>query len=587
MDLGGCEIKEQFQSEGVRGAWAYWNGSSQWRITKTRNQLLVIEGQPDRLPRPNESAETWLEGRSGSFRGFEIAQWDVNARPKITIFADPLCTRPVYFLALKDRVFASDKLATIALNCRGLAEPDWSGLLESAALGSLYSYKTTLKNAIWLSPGEAIEFQENKILRRWKNSLPIDGNLDKTEVRRDSAKTLQIALTKAIRETWIDPEIRLLLSGGLDSRILLALASGKRKGLTLEMYSHETVVAKEVAAAAGLSLDVVPAPDYEYPIQFSYLVTGAMHDARFTSHLGLVQNWRKKNIPGIVHGYFHNTMYRGWTAKRFERYPNTSSILYQWMGRNAYYFERYRCRPESLPRHLYGMLSPEGQHLLRQQLKELADSLLVVIEDGFDLTFERRLLEFVSRQVYFGVMLGWYEALDVVSPIFQPSIWAWYAMSRPEDRDKDWAIREVFLQLDHPIAKLPDSNTRLPVGHLKVEWRDRIRNQPWYPALRLIYQKTKAKSASPLSNPMEWGSRLRTPEILSVMEGAISELTSFPLFSREKMLSALSAYRSGNDELVDPLCALTTMGQWIHLITKPQPISEFVHEFDATKGVGQ
>ncbi len=72
----------------------------------------------------------------------------------------------------------------------------------------------------------------------------------------------------------------------------------------------------------------------------------------------------------------------------------------------AYYFERYGCRPESLPRHLYGMLSPEGQHLLRQQLKELADSLLVVIEDGFDLTFERRLLEFVSRQVYFGVMLG-------------------------------------------------------------------------------------------------------------------------------------------------------------------------------------
>ncbi len=70
LDLGGCEIKEQFQSEGVRGAWALL----EWQLSmedprRLGNQLLVIEGQPDRLPRPNESAKTWLEGRSGSFRG--------------------------------------------------------------------------------------------------------------------------------------------------------------------------------------------------------------------------------------------------------------------------------------------------------------------------------------------------------------------------------------------------------------------------------------------------------------------------------------------------------------------------------------
>src|ERR1039457_510926 len=106
------------------------------------------------------------------------------------------------------------------------------------------------------------------------------------------AETLRFALEKAIGETWTDPENRLLLSGGLDSRILLALASGKRKMLTLELYSKEAVITKQVADAAGAELDMAPAPDYEFPIRWSYLATAAMHDSRSVTHIGLVQDWR-------------------------------------------------------------------------------------------------------------------------------------------------------------------------------------------------------------------------------------------------------------------------------------------------------
>ena len=114
------------------------------------------------------------------------------------------------------------------------------------------------------------------------------------------AKTLRLALEKAVGETWIDPEMRLLLSGGLDSRIVLALAAGKRKTLTIELYSKEAEMARKVAASADSELELVPPPDYHYPMRWAYLVTGAMHDSQYVSHLGLVQDWRARGIPKTI-----------------------------------------------------------------------------------------------------------------------------------------------------------------------------------------------------------------------------------------------------------------------------------------------
>ena len=577
VDLGGCEITGQFQFGNVRGAWAYFDGSSGWHITNQDDRVLLIEGQPDRFPNAEESIERWLEGRSGSFRGFEVWQ-NGSSSPKVLVFTDPLGTRPVYLFSTSEGFCVSDKLASIAINCPASTELDWGSLLETAALGSLYSYKTTIKNAQLLPPGESIELEGEAVVRRWKNSLPVDLSLTLDDVQRHPAETLKSALTKAVAETWTNPEARLLLSGGLDSRILLALAPGKRKALTLEMYSHETEVAKRVGSVSGVQQDIVPAPDYEFPMRWSYLITAAMHDSRLSSTLGLAEGWRKQGIPGVVHGYLHNTMYRGWTAKRFERFPTKGSILFEWMGPHAYYFDRYGCTRQSLPRQIHDTLHAEGQTILKEQLKQLADSIKPVIVDGFDLTFERRLLECVSRQVYFGGLLAWYEALDVASPVFHPAVWSWYAFSRPKHRDRDWAIREVFSKLDHPASKLPDSSGGFPGEHIKVDWKDRVRNQFWYPALRNGYRKLFPRPQI-TDTAMRWGIRLRQARILELMEEGISEVSNCTPFDEQKVRSTFEAYRSGSDELVDAVCGLTAIGQWVKVVREPESLTKFVREF--------
>jgi hypothetical protein len=576
VDLGGSETTGTFELGEARAAWAHWNDTRQWRIVRGENRIVLIEGQPDRFPGVGEPIEKWLEGRSGSFRGFEIVQETADYPAKVLVFVDPLCTRPVYYLITGEGVCISDKLSTVVLNSSGVIEPDWGGLLECAVLGTLYSHKTTVTGAVWVAPGEALEFESGVLTRKWKNRLPADASLTKSEVTAHPAETLRFALEKAISETWTDPETRLLLSGGLDSRILLMLAPGKRKALTLELYTNEACIAEQVAAAAGADLYACPAPDYEAPMKWGYLVTGAMHDSRFVSHLGLVEDWRKRAIPGITHGYFHNTMYRGWTAGRYERYPNRQSILFEWMGRNAYYLDKYGCKPERLPRQFYDLLSDDGKSVLRRQLRELSDSMVPVIVDGYDLTFERRLLEFVSRQIYFCGMLSWYEGVDVASPVFQPSLWSWYALSHPRHRDRDWAIREVFLSLTHPAAKLPDSNTGQQVVHLKVDWRDRIRNQFWYPAVRAASRNLFWKPPPYQESRMQWADRFREQRTFAAVEDGVIVLRDNPLFDRNRVQSALNEFRGGNNQRVDTVCAAMVVGQWERLVSRPNSLIEHV-----------
>ncbi len=580
VDLGGSEVKESFERDNVRAAWAYWQNSKQWRINRSSQGLVLIEGQPDRYPAPGESVIDWLDGRSGSFRGFEITSDSQDGRSKVRVFNDPLGTRPVYVLISADRVCISDKLATAVLNSPSGGEPDWGGLLEGAVLGTIYSHKTTVKGATLMAPGELLEFEGRTLLRTWKHTLPPDTSLKPSEVTANPAGTLRFAIEKAVQETWTDLDTRLLLSGGLDSRILLVLAKGRRKALTLELYSSEAEITKQVAEAAGADLEMAPAPDYEFVLRWAYLVTGAAHDSRFVTHLGLLQDWRKSGICSITHGYFHNTMYRGWTAAPPVRYPNQSSILYEWMGRNAFYFEKYGCRPAALPGQFYDLLSDDGKVLLRQQLRELSDSIVPVIVDGYDLTFERRLLEFASRQIYFCSMFGWYEGLDVVSPVFHPAIWTWYALSSPRHRHHDWAIREAFLSLDHPAARVPDSNTLKPIAHLKTDWRDQVRNQFWYPPLRAMYQKAFHKPQPHEESGMHWGSRFREPRVLAALSDGAEVLRHNPLFDRQRVQAALDAYRSGDNQLVDAICALMKLGQWERLMAHPQSQKEHVHVFE-------
>jgi hypothetical protein len=267
---------------------------------------------------------------------------------------------------------------------------------------------------------------------------------------------LEEALRIAIGETWTEADGRLLLTAGLDSRLILGLSEGKRKAMTVDWWPRETAITRQVAAACGADFEVIPfsPDDYHEMMLNGYLVT-AMHQSRYVNQLGIARRWRQAGIQAITHGYFHNSAYRGWLSERWQRYSDLDTPLAAYMGSKAHHFDIFDQYFSTRPRVL-SLLSGEGHRNLKYQLGRLADSIVPVIVDGFDLTFERRILQNIVRQVYFSVFLGWIEEIDIESPIFHPAIWRWYASTHPSDRYNDNAVNLLYQTVGRGLAGIEE-----------------------------------------------------------------------------------------------------------------------------------
>jgi hypothetical protein len=570
VDLGECDTEGFFAVGPVRAGWIYWKGSRQWQVITEPGRHLLIEGQPDRYPQSHEPLAQWLDGRSGSFRGFEIL-YDSDAPhrwPTVTVFVDPAATRAIFLTSRNGQVAVADKIADLVANTAERLNPDWAGLLENAVIGSLYSDDTTsLEGVELLKPGAVIGIHKGRIAWEKKTKMP-GGLVDPEYVKREPVAALRNAFTTAVNETWNDPSGALLLSGGMDSRVTLTSARGRRRTVTLNFYPEETRIAAQVAACCGCDHLEIQLPEsyFENTLNTSYLVTGGMHQVRSVAHLGLFGQFRRAGITGLCHGWPYNTFFRSWVARPYEKYPLISSPLEKWMGRKALYFQNYSCVHPDLLTYLAPLLSADALDMLGRQLRKLADNIETVIVGGMDLTFERRLLSNLVRQVYAGFAQSTLEGTDFYSPAFHPAIWSWYEASTPESRYNEWVYREMLIQSKHPAYEIPDNNTNRKIEHLPPRWQDRWRNQFWYPALRTLYLALRRQE--PITdNP--WPSRVA----VSTLGRSLEVLCSNPLFNKDAIHAMFKRYEGGEGELRDRLWCLGSAGQWQEFVqgrTVPQ-----------------
>jgi hypothetical protein len=567
VDLGGSGREQTFSWGAARLAWRCRGESRQWWTREHAGGLLLIEGQPDRHPAPHESLEDWLGGgRWGSFRGLEIRRPEQpSAAVEAAVFVDPLATRPLYVYRAPDRVLISDKLSSIALN--GSAEIHWPALLEAMTLGSVYAPDTTLSGVEELSPGETLRFRGVELSRRTRSQLPLDGDLDPQRVRRDPAGTLLAAMKKAVAGTWTDPEVWLLLSGGLDSRLVLALAGPGRKAVTLQLFDDETEIARQVAACCQAELRVFPhrRADFLASAQLAAAAGGAMHDAHFFNHLGLGPKWRSDGVAAVTHAYLFDTLLKGYFLL-----PDgslTHSVLAESMPRAARFFDRISGRGSAFAADdVIALLTPPGREALRARLAALDQSLTAESSGGLDLTFEKRVLDRISRQIHYGTLLGWCEELDVVSPIFHPALWTWHAYSRARDRANGRAFVQALLSLDHEVVRVPDSNTGAPPRMPERSWRDAIRHNRFYQRFVQPVRRHLRGNAAEVKFPSGLGERFRQQDALHFLTTSIDEMRGHEWFDAAVIDSYLANFSGGQERYLEPLLACASAGRWQKIV---------------------
>ncbi len=570
VDVCQRSVSGSFQTDGAAAAWIHPQESRHYWLRRAPDHLLFIEGVPDRLPRQDESLLDWLCGRWGSFRGFEISRPSNIVPAQVTAFVDPLCTRPIFYRAAAGQLLIADKLATLALNSADDATLNWDAVLEAMLLGSVYRYhQTTLAGAEEIAPGEMLVFRDNQIVARHTNKLPEDEATSAAAVRADPEGSLIQALRRSVRECWTDPQAALLLSGGLDSRAILAVAGEGHKAVTIEKTARETEIAKQIAEACRAEFIVLPYRQDEWLLraQLGFWLANGTHDSEFINDVGLAERLAPLGIHAIAHGYLFDTILKGWLIRPLHQHADLSQTVLGELGPAGAHFRDTSSRASFYSDiDLFGMLSQDGKQRAIAQLRDTAASLKPVSDGRLDITFERHVLPWVSKQVHYGCYVSWMEGLDLSSPVFHPALWSWYWHSSAEDRYLGRAYRRALVGLQHPAFAVPDANTGAPISIPKERWTDTAQDRLWYRTARRIWRTVRKDRQPPFRDKRS--DRFRSPEGRQLFKFGVEILRGNPLFDGVALEHAAKDFFDDNDRAFEPLLTVTGVAQWHDLVAR-------------------
>ena len=153
---------------------------------------------------------------------FGVAIWDERKR-RLLIARDPFGIKPIYYKIENGSVWFGSEIRTILAVSKDSPEPDPTALNLFLRYRFTPSPYTVFKGVSKLAAGTMLVFEKGKFsLRRWYNQNPQPFSPVKTD---DQARDelLDIYKRAVKRHLLSDVPVGLLLSGGVDSALLLAL----------------------------------------------------------------------------------------------------------------------------------------------------------------------------------------------------------------------------------------------------------------------------------------------------------------------------------------------------------------------------
>jgi len=234
IDLGGGHQPMSDQDESV---WVVFNGEI-YNFPELRREL---EGY-GHVFRTNSDTEVIIHGYKqwgdevlNRLNGmFDFAVWDVRKR-RLLLARDPFGIKLLYYRIDGDRLYFGSEMRAIRAAMPGRAEIDPTSLNLFLRYRYTPSPYTIIKGVHKLAPGTKLTVQDGSYqVSRWYRFQPTPFAPAKSvDEARDELQTLYHRAVK--RQLISDVPVGLLLSGGIDSGLLLALM--KENGASWPTYS--------------------------------------------------------------------------------------------------------------------------------------------------------------------------------------------------------------------------------------------------------------------------------------------------------------------------------------------------------------
>lgn len=163
---------------------------------------------------------------------FAIALWDGNSGT-LHLARDPLGMKPLYYVQSKTGLAFASEVKSLLQFPATKAELDPQGIQQYLEFGYVFDErKTLIKGIKKVAPGQRLEIRNGKICYEYFYFTPPSPDLSDKRSENDRLDELGAVLENVVKEHLIaDVPVGLLLSGGLDSSLIAALAARHKEQL--------------------------------------------------------------------------------------------------------------------------------------------------------------------------------------------------------------------------------------------------------------------------------------------------------------------------------------------------------------------
>jgi asparagine synthase (glutamine-hydrolysing) len=440
-----------------------------------------------------EHGENFISNLNGAF---VVAIWDRSIR-KLVLTNDRIGLQPIYYAHRNGNLIFASNVGAL------LADPDISKQVDSVAIAQLLTFdhvlddRTLLEEARLLRPATLLTFhnQQLSLRRYWRPRYPESYELYSEQACiEELTHYLKQAFT---RQASTDISSGILLSGGLDSRLVLALLGENLPDGRLHTFTFG-IPGCDDARFAGEATSRTRARHHFFELKSDYLLEAADKGVRLTD--GLQNCVHMHALATVIEETQHaKIIYKGFMGDALMGYGMTRSLWSNYPDdelTEAHYQAYAEVGGILFDRFEQQELFTDGFH--RQVEERLNQSYRDAIdESGSKLFADQRnyfdLCQRVPRMTLQGVQLVRSQAV-VRLPYCDNDLVDFMLSIPPGMRFERYLMKKAFTQRYPELAKIPYTETNMPMifcarellirTNYQIRWHLRNAGLKWIPLPR-------------------------------------------------------------------------------------------------------
>lgn len=504
---------------------------------------------------------------------------------ELLLVNDRLGTRPVFYALTGSGRLVFGSQVPVVLQAPDIPRQlDESAALQFCALQRVLGTKTLMRHVSMLPPASVLRYRAGTVDVRpyWTPRYrPQPGSVD------DYAEELAQVLRRAVGQVCRGgAQVAMLLSGGLDARMVLAAAETPMVAVTFGDYENpEAQAAREVAAARGFEWRFLRRdPDhYLKLVDAAVDIGGGMHPFNHAHGIGFVDALARE-FDVVTHGYAPELLFRGTSlpkvtrrfagldlGKRLDPTLNESNLA-----------ERLFARGYGLMPAAESVLTPLGRRILADTLAADAQELVAEAAKATSEIYDIFLWPDVRYHARYPSMLfetSLRSYMTERSFVFHNEVIDLHLRMPCAVRSDNRLWLKAMARLNRPVAHVRDANTGhspfmpQPIVALAEAGTKAARRLPllWRLAATEPESPPGTRGLSPISWPrFDWmiGNH---PGLRALITETLSDARALPsrLFDAEAVQRQLAEHLSGGQPRRHLLFALLTLGVWNRKYVNP------------------